>query len=268
MKLSVYEQCRKKRLTLQYAIIGFAIVLLYSAVCQPVFIWAKNDIIIRDSMFPVIWEMLSNIVNYLFYCVSFVYMLYLASRFTLRACKPFFAIYASASAVMYAVSLLSAVILKEISALGLGDLLDILMYVGFDALQMAIASFIAWKLLHGKQERAMRAYLFALSKDPNAEPVVQQWLPFASLFDLKNELMRTAFFAAMIPAAWRILGRLYYDIFFWGLPVNLTDALWMVFYYLADVALFFLGYLLIVLLLNRIDSKEDRRQRAYQSAFS
>ena len=267
MELSLYEQCRKKRLLMRFSIWIFSAALLYSAVCMPIFIWAQSDIILSEGIFLTIWQMVSTVVNCIYYWIAFAYMLYFVSRFTVANCKSFFAIFIASSFALYAVSLLSSGLLVGFEDFTLNDVWDILMYVAFDAIQMAIVTLIAWALLRHLQARSVRAYLFELTKNPKATLTMPQWLPFDRLFDRKNELMRASLFAAIIPAAGRLLSRLYYDIFFFGAPVGVADTVWMIFYYLADIALFVIGYLFIVLWLNRLDLCEDRRRDAYEKAL-
>ena len=94
-----------------------------------------------------------------------------------------------------------------------------------------------------------------------------QWLPFDSFFSRKNKLMCASLFAAAVPSLLRIVGRLYYDIFFFGMPAGTADTLWMIFYYVADIALVLIGYLIIILLLNRIEARENQRKKVYQQSF-
>ena len=252
---------------MRFSIWIFSAALLYSAVCMPIFIWAPSDILLSEGIFLTIWQMVSTVVNCIYYWIAFAYMLYFVSRFTVANCKSFFAIFIASSFALYAVSLLSSGLLVGFEDFTLNDVWDILMYVAFDAIQMAIVTLIAWALLRHLQARSMRVYLFELTKNPNATVTMPQWLPFDRFFDRKNELMRASLFAAIIPAAGRLLSRLYYDIFFFGSPVGVADTIWMIFYYLADIALFFIGYLFIVLWLNRVDLCEDRRRAAYEKAL-
>ena len=267
MKLSIYEACRLKRMLKCFLFLSFGIALFYSAVCQTVYNWAISDILIAEGIFPVIWKMLSDTIDYAYYVVALIFMLYLISRYTIKNCYRFFLIFLGASAFKYLASLLSAYALDGFADFVINDLLDILMYACFDALQMVLAAWIAWRILHLLQERAVRAHYLELTKNPLAEPEMPQWLPFDSMWNFKNELMRAAFFVSFIPAAVRLIGRMYYDIFFWGAPVNTADTMWMIFGYLSDAAMWFVGYLVIVLILNYIDGREEKKRKAYLASI-
>ena len=266
MKLSLFEACRKKALLKQYTLIAFAIAVFYSVVCMPIRILGYTDVLLINSIFSVVWDLVVTFVIYAFYWVPFAYMLYLTSRFTIGNCKGFFGIYIGVSTFLYSASLLTQFLyLKNFYEFVLNDLLDIVMYVTFDAVQMGIVTLIAWCILRPLQERAKRAHRLALTKNPKAPLMMPQWLPFGSFFNLKNELMRCAFLASAVSAGIHILTRVRYDLFF-GEPVNNVDLAWIIVSYFSEIVAFVVGYLVIVLILNQLYLKEEQKKDAYQKA--
>ena len=267
MKLSLYEICRKKRMTAGVVAIMIAVAFLYAAVCMPVFIWAKSDVLLADSIFLVVWELVSTAVNYLFYWVSFSFMLYFAARFTLQNSKSFLGGYVGACAVMYLVSLISSGVINGVTAFSLRDIGDVVMYVGFDAALMAIAVLVTQKMLGREQENVACEYGIQKLNDADDLTILPQHLPFTSFFNFKNKLMKTLFWIILIPSAWHILSRLYYDIFFFGIPVDAVDLLWMIFYYVSEVITFFVGYFFSIFVLNFIFAREERKRAHYKEAI-
>ena len=83
--------------------------------------------------------------------------------------------------------------------------------------------------------------------------------PFSSLLSLKNPLQKCAFWSGVWITAFKMASRLIYD-FSYGLPTSLTDALWILIYYLLDLFTGFAVCLLITYLLMSFDSREQRRQ--------
>ena len=241
MKLSLYEACRKKRLTAGATAIMIGIAFFYAAVCMPVLIWAKSDVVLEESIFLVVWELVSTAINYLFYWVSFSFMLYFAARFTLQNCKALLGWYVGACAVMYLVSLISSGVLNGVTAFSLRDIGDVAMYVGFDSALMAIAVFVAWKVLGKAQEEAACEYVIKEPDDADDLSILPQFLPFTSYFNFKNTVMKALFWIVFIPSAWHLFSRLYYDIFFFGIPVDTVDLLWMIFYYVSEIVTFLLA---------------------------
>ena len=74
----------------------------------------------------------------------------------------------------------------------------------------------------------------------------QKWL------EKGNIILRTVLFLALIPAGIQLLLRLYYDIFFWGAIRGWLDLLWVILYYLSDLIFVPVGYLVMIVLINRL----------------
>ncbi len=236
MELSWFEACRKKRLTLTFALTAFAIALFYAAVCTPVQIWAYSNVLVSETVFLILWDGVVTAVGYSFYWVSFAFVLYFLSRFTIKNCKAVLGVYLGASAFLYLANLIASCLVNGFSDFVLNDLLDVLMYVGLDAAQMAIVVLIGWKLVNGVES-----------------------LPLTSLFRWKNPMARSAFFAATVSPLVHIATRIRYDVFF-GVPTDTADLLWMISAYLSELVAWIVGYLLIVLLLNYLDVKEAAKK--------
>ena len=264
MTLSLFEKCRQTRLQKQYAIVIFAIALFYAAVCTPIYIWAYSDILISRSIFVTVWDVIVTAVNYSFYWISFSIVLYFMSRFTLKSCKGVLGIYVGACAFLYVANLLASCIMNGFSALDGRDFLDVLMYVGLDALQMAIVVWIAYTLLSPAQILAQRKYAIEKAQNPDAMLKMPVWLPFGGLFCLQNKLMRAAFFASMVSFLVHALSRAIYDIFLLGAPRGLEDLLWMIFAYVSEIVAFFVGYFVIVLILNQLHVKEAQKTARFE----
>ena len=259
MELSLLDRYRKKRLTLIYAVLIFGIALFYAAVCTPVHIWAYSNILVSETVFLIVWDGVVTAVNYLFYWVSFAFMLYFFARFTAKYSKSVLFVYLGASAFLYLANLLSSCIVNGFADFVLNDLLDVLMYTALDAAQMAFAALLAWWALKPAQEHARRVYLKARGDDPEATLKMPRFLPFTRLFDLKNPLMRSAFLASAISAVFHIASRIRYDIFF-GAPVNTADLLWMIFAYVSELIAWLVGYFIMILLLNHLDIREGKKE--------
>lgn len=263
MTLSLFDACRKRRLTQLFSIVIFSVALFYAAVCMPVYWLASSNILLLESAFFIIWDGVATIVSYLFYWTAFAFMLYFASRFTLKNSKALLGVYLGASTFLYGSTLISYCLVNGFSDFAVKDLLDILIYVSIDAVIMALAVLIAWRILKPMQDRAKRTYLQQLSQDPDAELKMPKWLPFVRLFDFKNELMRCAFFASSVSAGYHIISRIGYDIFF-GAPGNTVDLLWMIFAYVSEIVALFVGYFVMLLILNQLDMKEEEKQINYR----
>ena len=89
--------------------------------------------------------------------------------------------------------------------------------------------------------------------------------PISKLFDLKKPLSKLCFFAALIPTGIKVLSRLYYDIFFWGLPQDAEEWLLVATYYVGDAATLFIGYFVILYLLQAFFVAETKRRIDFES---
>ena len=172
-------------------------------------------------------------------------------------------IYLGASAFLYTANLISSCLVNGFSDFVINDLLDILMYVAFDTLQMAVVVLIAWRVMKPSQERAVQMYLNTRGNDPDATLTMPRWLPFASVFDFKNPLLRSVYLASGVSAGLHILSRIRYDLFV-GAPANTVDLVWMIFAYVSELLAFLIGTLVIILILNQLYFKEEQRRIAYE----
>ena len=263
MELSLFDECRKKRLSITYALIIFATALFYAAVCTPIHIWAYSNILVSETAFLIIWDGVVTTVGYCFYWFSFSFVLYFISRFAVKNSKSVLGIYLGASAFLYTANLLSSCIVNGFSDFVINDLLDILMYVAFDVLQMAIVVLLAWRFMKLSQDHAKQIYLLERSKDPNAELKMPKLLPFVSVFDFKNPLLRSVYYASAVSAGLHILSRVRYDLFV-GMPADTVDLIWMIFAYVSELLAFLIGVFVIILILNQLYLKEEQRKFAYE----
>ena len=89
--------------------------------------------------------------------------------------------------------------------------------------------------------------------------------PIKRFYDEKNPLQKSAFFSAVIISGFRVAQRLVYDIVIYGLPTSVEDALWVFASYFADIVIGVIGYLLILLVLLKLDSHELKIRENMQS---
>ena len=89
--------------------------------------------------------------------------------------------------------------------------------------------------------------------------------PMVGLLNLKKPLHKLCFFSALIPAGIKLLSRLYYDIFFWGLPADAAEWLLVATYYVGDIATLFIGYFVLLYLLQAFYTAEAKRKIDFES---
>ena len=243
MELSIWTEERRRKTVRTGGWILAGIALFYAAVCTPVYLWSVSDVVIADTAFPAVWDMVQQLVHYCFYWTAFAFLIYLAARYTLRACRGFLFWYAACAAVRYAASLAvsSAMLAGSAGWDSLGsDLLYMLLDILLDCVQMALAVLFVYLLLERR-------------RGPEVWPSVA--LP--RLFGLKNPVLRAALFSVLLPSGIQLLNRLYYDIFFFGSPQNAADLVSMIFFYLMDIVSIPVGYMVVFLLISRLNLKDE-----------
>ena len=95
--------------------------------------------------------------------------------------------------------------------------------------------------------------------------MIRDLFPINGLFNLKLPLPKLCFFSALIPASIKVLSRLYYDIFFWGLPADAGEWLLVATYYVGDIATLFIGYFVLLYLLQAFYTNETKRRIEFES---
>lgn len=234
----MFDRCRKKRLTVHLFVWLFAIALFYAAVCTPLSRFVLSDVLLSDTALPFLLDALLLFCNYLFYWIAFAFLLYALLRFDLRACTPLLATYTGVVVFRYLANQIADFCvfgfppINEFFSLYLPYcLLDVFL----DLAQMGIAVWVTLTLKRGASA---------------PEKLLSSEMPTERLWDWKRRTLRAAFLIALVPAAFRLVSRVIYDVWY-GAPRGLSDLLWMIAAYLFDVACLWIGYFLIVLLINR-----------------
>ena len=62
-----------------------------------------------------------------------------------------------------------------------------------------------------------------------------------------------------------MLTRLYYDIFFFGLPQDVADWLLLATYYIGDIASLLIGYFVLLFVLQLFYTNEAKRRIEFES---
>ena len=77
------------------------------------------------------------------------------------------------------------------------------------------------------------------------------------LFVLSNPLHRSALFTGIILSAIKIVSRILFDIAY-GAPKTLSDALWMIAYYISDILIAIIVYAISLYMFTHFNEKEQK----------
>ncbi len=260
MTLTSTEQSAFLKCNTRFAVFIFALTLFYAAVCTPLFLFFSSNILFDGSVLPLLWDVLMGACNYLFYWGSFAFLLFLGARYSLGQCRAFFMIYAGAVLFRYTANLLAGYIVMGLptwSTFASSDLPYLLFDIAMDLVLMAIAAVIFHSIVD-KTPLRIAAEGDMMQTEVTECSRVRLWCNSQGLYDKNNALHRTAVWYGVIPAAVQMLSRIIYDISY-GAPTSGIDLMWMIVYYVSDILCAFIGYLVILLLLNSLLSRFYRK---------
>lgn len=249
----MFESTQQHKLKLQLALWLFGIAVFYAAVCTPMTLTVTSDVLLSETVLPLLSDVLSLFCNYLFYWVAFAILLYAVCHYGLRACKPLLAIYGGAVLFRYIANQIAAYLVlgfPSVNDFFAGDFWYLLLNIALDLAMLAGVCFLIVRM-HRRMD--------------SAEAPILSHLPMSRLFDRENPVFCIAIAVAAIPAGVQLVTRVIYDIFY-GLPTGLLDLLWMIVYYLSDFANVLIGYLVIALFLNRLFFYEEKARLEFDSS--
>jgi len=253
-----------KRLKKAFLIFAIACVAFLSIVYTPTYYLLSSNVLWRNSIVLfLLTELVGPLVDFSFYWGSFAFLIYIYLRFGKKEIKNFVIIYVSAAVSRYLFTMIAGFALMSFPGwdtfLG-AELPELLFSSAMDCLQILGVLLLA--------EFCCRRPLLAVkkyTKGAEGEELIADSLPVQSLFAIKQPLPKLCFFAALIPAGIKLLSRLYYDIFFWGLPTDAAEWLLLATYYIGDIATLFVGHLVLLYLLQTFYAKEAKRKIEFES---
>ncbi len=248
LELTLFESCRRRRMLIRFGLSLLVPILLFAA-CEAMYRIAISDILIKDTLWPRLISEAQIILDYAFYWLAFAFALYGFYRFEKKNSIAFFVLYALLVVVRCLANLLAVYLVMgfPLARYFLTDLLYVLSDILLDLVMMAVFAWILYAFKRRNENPSQKrngAYL--LSK-----------LPFEGLFALRNPVLRALVWGGVIAAAKQFLLRLIMDLQI-GFPESLPNLLWMLVSYLSDYLYILIGYLVMLLLVNRFFMSEEK----------
>ncbi len=233
------KEIRYPKLILTEAICLLSVPFFFVVVWMPVYHAAFGDVLLQDSLFLLLWDFLKDGLTYLFYWFSIAFLGVSLLLFGWKGSLPFFGFYLLASAfrsVGTAVS--SAIVLRS-----LGE--ELIENIGYAFLDVLYDVFLmgAFCLI----------FYFAAMRGRGGE-VRKDLLPPGNRFQ-PVPLHLSVLLSVAVYYAVQLFGRIRYDLFY-GAPVGGNDLAWMIFYYVADLALAAFGYFAVLLMMKLLTKKK------------
>ena len=238
------------------ALCSFGLSVLFVILAR-VYTVSCSNIVLMYTAWPEVFEILVNLVECSLFGIAYAILIYTAYRFPENRLTTFVMVYFGSVLFKYVANYLVTWITDTGMSVDylLHNLLYILIFTAIELLQAALILLIlraTMKSYHAfvAQQQRIAANL------PGTEVSVRTYaFPFSALFSLKNPLQKCAFWSGFFISAFKMVSRLIYDISY-GLPSSVTDALWMVIYYLLDIFMGVAVCLFITYLLMAIDHRD------------
>ncbi len=264
MQNLLFDELCIKRVKKHFSIFAIICVVFLSFIYTPVYLLLSSNVVWRGSVLLfLLTELIEPLIDFAFYWGSFAFLIYIYLRFGKKQIKDYAIIYAVAVVARYLFTMLAGYILMsfpDAKTFWGEEFLSALFSIGMDALQM-LGVLLLTEFCCRRPLMQTKMY----SKGSDGEEMLADCFPIEGLFNLKKPLSKLCFFSALIPAGLKLLSRLYFDIFFWGLPTDAAEWILMVTYYIGDAASFAIGYLVLLYLLQAFYTAEAKRRIEFES---
>jgi len=240
MDMSTFEMERKRK-TERFG--GFLLLVLscfFVFVCTPVYVLASSNVMISRTIFPILWDFVQDVVHYLYYWITFSFLIYLSARYTVRSTGILVLVYAGCSFAKYFFSLLmDSLINSDWSSINY-HLYYVMIDVLGDLLLIGIAVLVCYLFLGRKKEDKTQKIGF----------------DFLGVFRLINPVQKCAMLVSALLTVSRVVSRVIFDVNY-GAPQGSADLIGMILYYFGDVASGVVGYLFMFLIISQIHLKDE-----------
>jgi hypothetical protein len=229
---------------------------LYCFILAPIYTYICSDIVFSVTIVPEILSFILDIVDIIAYAVCFSIIIYSVYRFDLKPSVRIIVTVCAALFLKYTANFIMTIVVD--GALNLNDITSIVIYFVLDVIWLTAITLISNRIIakHKKKRDVTNKAAVSISAKLDDSYNV---FPFKKLFDLSNPLQTSALVMGAIMGGVHMLTRIIYDLFY-GLPTSLSDAMWMVTYYLSDVVSGFIMYTVALFIFMRLNSKDDRKE--------
>ena len=242
MDYTLLDRAQKARLERTLLWFLLVVVAISAFVLMPLSYLLASNVLLRDTVWPMLNDFLLEISNYIYFWGSFAAVLYVIYRYGFRESKGAVGLYCGAALIRYLAYFLIGCVMSGFPTSFRDAWQDELVYLLLDVLmdlaQMGLVLLFAYIWMARQRH-------FSLKK--KSYPA---WLPYEGMMALKqNPLLRVTAVAAIIPAGIRLLSRVIYDVSLGG-AIDSIDLVWQIIGYASDILYVIVGYLLMLWLLS------------------
>lgn len=245
-----------KKIVFRYVIISALVFWgLSSLIFSPLYVLTSSNVLYRNTNLPELFDLLIQVCDILMYSVGLSSVIYSIYRFKISNSVSLIMTYCCASFIRYTVNIVMTIVFDGSISVS-EDIVVSMIYFALDALVVFVISLIASTICKRFYDNALATEKANNILGIRNESVRSQIFPFKSIYSKANPLQSSALVAGIILAALKIFSRLLYDIYI-GLPTSLSDMVWMIVYYVSDVLICAIVYLVSLLIFTKIDKKEE-----------
>lgn len=240
--------------------------LLFAFLLSPLTAYANSDGTI--SYLPDILDAVQWGINLLNFFICYGVTIFCIYRFRFSKVFTIIGVFSTATICKYLFNLLSEFFIFSAVPVTGADLKRSIASVAFQALAELLQYGLIVLLSHLviKKHKALMYVAKRSAEKLNQEfDARKEVFPFKKLYIKTNPLLRSAFWASLIVALLKIASLIYYDIFYtlmYGLP-TLIDLVWIIIYYSGAVLFAAIGYLIMISVFNKCDTKDLMLQLKY-----
>ena len=248
MKTTHYRHPQKK-LSLLMLLGSFGLFALISLVLTPLYSLSNSDILFSTTVIPELLRTTIDLLEVCVFAVSFsillfsVFLQYRTTRLTVLYL----------GAILFRRIAVLAVTLVFNGAIGAEDLFSSITNLLLESLLVLFVLWIARarknRLNQQLAEFSKASALF--SSDAPEKPDPLRLFPFKKLYSKENPIQSCVLWIGVLLSALKVLSRLIFDIGY-GAPTDIWEVLLMLVYYLSDLLIGVIFYVLSVLFLTRL----------------
>ncbi len=245
IQITTFDMERKKKVERYGSLLLLVISCFFVFVCTPIYVLSSSNILISETIFPVLWDFVQDAAHYLYYWVAFSFLVYLFARYSARATGILTLVYIGCSFLKYFLSLLLVnLINSDWSSMNYHFYYVMVDFFG-DLMLLGLAFLLCYLLFQRKRTE----------KNINFN--------FSGMFGISNLVLKCALSVSLILMVSRLGSRIIFDIDN-GAPRGTADLLGMILYYLGDLASGLIGYLLMFLIISQIHLKDEEARQPNQ----
>ena len=224
----------KKRIRLCMILGALILFGLSCFVLSPLYVLSATNIVYSTTVLPELLDLLNTVCDIVAYAVCFSCVIYSIFLFSVKRSLHLVYIYCAAVFLKYTANVVLQVFFDG-ALPQLSDLAYVLASFIFDVITAVVIIFIAKGAMKIKSQK-------------------ETYLPFQKLYSASNPLQRASLFTGIFLSAIRVLTRVIYDMGI-GAPTDILDLLWMILYYMLDISICFIIYLLSLLVITFLNKK-------------